>query len=37
MSDKMYLGDGLYAQWDGEQIMLTADGRYSRDQCSLPK
>lgn len=25
MSDKAYLGDGLYANWDGERIILTAE------------
>ncbi len=23
--DKVYLGDGVYAQWDGEYVILTAE------------
>ena len=25
MSDKVYLGDGLYAEWDGQRLILTAE------------
>lgn len=29
MSDRQYLGDGLYAAWDGENIILTAENGVS--------